>query len=60
MLTGEGGETANDETELFELSPGVFRVGKSPSPEVLRFTDVVNGEALRADYSGHPFFRTRQ
>jgi hypothetical protein len=36
----------------------VFRVGSDAcSRETLRFAAVVEGRALRADYSGCPYFR---
>lgn len=57
-ITGEGGETSSREIELTEKSEGLFQVGRSPTPEVLRFEDIVAGRALRAFWSGHPFFRT--
>jgi len=31
--------------------------GEDPTPEVLRFKDVVDDQALRAVWSGHEFFR---
>ena len=35
-----------------------FRVGDDPaSPERLRFDTIVNGEALRASFSGGDFYR---
>jgi hypothetical protein len=38
---------------------GLFRIGEDPrSPETLRFASVVDGQALRADYSGCPYYRT--
>ena len=56
--TSPGGESSSSETPLFEEAPGVFRIGEEPTPERLRFHDVVDGRALRADRSGHVFFRT--
>ncbi len=39
--------------------PGLFRVGEDAcSPETLRFTAIADGQALRADYSGCPYYRT--
>lgn len=47
------------ETELVQLEPGLFRVGSDErSAERLRFADVVNGSALRANLTGVDFFRT--
>ena len=41
------------------LGAGVFRIGEEErSPETLRFDPVVEGQALRADYSGCPYYRT--
>jgi hypothetical protein len=58
LVTGEGGESSSGETLLFDEAPGVFRIGENPTPERLRFHDVVDGRALRVDWSGHVFFRT--
>jgi len=58
LVTGEGGESSSGETRLFDEAPGLFRIGEDPSPERLRFHDVIDGRALRADWSGHVFFRT--
>ncbi len=57
LVTGEGAESSSGETHLFEEASGVFRIGEEPTPERLRFHDVVDGQALRADWSGHVFFR---
>jgi D-alanyl-D-alanine carboxypeptidase len=44
---------------LVSLGNGLFRIGEDPkSPETLRFDTVVEGRALRVDYSGCPFYRT--
>jgi D-alanyl-D-alanine carboxypeptidase len=44
---------------LIPLEPGLFRVGADAcSPETLRFTAIADGQALRADYSGCPYYRT--
>jgi hypothetical protein len=43
---------------LTEMAPAVFCMGPDPSPEIIHFQDVVDGRALRAVWSGHPFFRT--
>jgi hypothetical protein len=41
------------------LGVGVFRIGEDErSPETLRFHAVVEGQALRADFSGCPYYRT--
>ncbi len=56
-ITGEGGESSSGETGLVPRSDGVFQIGEEVTPEVLRFEDVVAGRALRAVWSGHPFFR---
>jgi hypothetical protein len=60
LLTGEGGEASSGETLLFEESPGVYRIGEEPTPERLSFHDTVEGRALRADWSGHVFFRVNR
>jgi len=44
---------------LVPVDHGRFRIGADPlSPETLTFSAVVEGQALRADYSGCPFYRT--
>jgi D-alanyl-D-alanine carboxypeptidase len=44
---------------LIPVAPDLFRVGADVcSPETLRFSAVADGEALRADYSGCPYYRT--
>jgi hypothetical protein len=44
---------------LRPLVDGLFRIGdERESPETLQFDSVVEGHALRASYSGCPYFRT--
>lgn len=44
---------------LEPIGDSLFRIGEdSRSPETLRFDAVVEGRALRADYSGCPYYRT--
>ena len=44
---------------LMPLEDGAFRIGEDPrSPETLRFDSVASGKALRAIYSGCPYYRT--
>ena len=44
---------------LAPLGDGVFRIGEDPrSPETLRFDSIASGRALRAIYSGCPYYRT--
>ena len=44
---------------LVPQEAGVFRVGADPrSPETLRFSAIADGQALRVDYSGCPYYRT--
>jgi len=44
---------------LIPLGDSFFRIGDDPrSPEILRFDAVVEGRALRTDYSGCPYYRT--
>ena len=44
---------------LAPLGDGLFRIGEDPrSPETLRFDSVASGRALRANYSGCPYYRT--
>jgi hypothetical protein len=48
-----------DTWPLIPLGEGIFRVGEdSRSPEILCFDAVVEGRALRTDYSGCPYYRT--
>ena len=43
---------------LVPLDDGLFRIGDDPrSPETLRFDAVTSGQALRAVYSGCPYYR---
>lgn len=60
LVTGEGGESSGGETPLVEESPGTYRIGTEPTPERLSFHDIVEGRALRADWSGHVFFRVNR
>ncbi len=44
---------------LTPLGDDTFRIGEDPrSPETLRFDSVASGKALRAVYSGCPYYRT--
>ena len=44
---------------LTPLEDGLFRIGEDArSPETLRFDSVASGRALRAIYSGCPYYRT--
>ena len=44
---------------LVPLATGLFRIGEDQrSPETLRFHAVAGGRALRADFSGCPYYRT--
>ena len=56
-VIGIGSETGSGEITLQPRGQGVFHPGEDPTPERLRFEDVVNGQALRAEWSGHEFFR---
>ena len=60
VITGEGGESSSGETLLVPRGDGVFQIGEEVTPEVLRFEDIVDGRALRALWSGQPFFRVSQ
>jgi hypothetical protein len=46
-----------NEEEMTPLGNGEFRVGDKDSAERLSFGDVVDGQALTADYSGMQYFR---
>jgi len=56
-VVGVGSESGSGEMLLQTRGEGVFHPGEDPTPEVLRFEDVVDGQALRAVWSGHEFFR---
>jgi hypothetical protein len=56
-MIGVGSETGSGEILLQPRGAGVFHPGEEPTPEVLRFEDVVDNQALRAAWSGHEFFR---
>jgi D-alanyl-D-alanine carboxypeptidase len=58
VFTPHEDNVPDSEQVLTETAPGIFRIGPDPSPEVIHFGDVVDGQALRAVWSGHPFFRT--
>jgi hypothetical protein len=58
LITGESGESTSGETRLAPVGPGSFRVGTRLSPEILEFEELVEGRALKAVWSGHPFYRT--
>lgn len=50
---------SGEEEELVPLAPGLFRVGREEhSAERLQFDAVVEGRALRANFSGVDFYRT--
>ena len=50
---------AGDSEPLIPLGDGSFRIGDDyRSPETLSFHAVLEGRALRADYSGCPYYRT--
>jgi len=48
---------AGDETRLYPLGEGLFRIGESPSPERMRFDQVHDGAALQANRSGCMYYR---
>ncbi len=49
---------SGDEQAVTPLGDGSFRVGATAhSPERLRFDTIVEGQALRASYSGAPYYR---
>jgi CubicO group peptidase (beta-lactamase class C family) len=47
-----------DESELFALGDGRFRIGEAPAPERIAFDAVADGVALRADMNGQAYYRT--
>ena len=57
LVTPRSAETPFRVHRLVELEPGVFQIGEGPSPERLRFDSVVDGEALRAVWTGQAFYR---
>ncbi|MGH9863501.1 MAG: serine hydrolase domain-containing protein [Candidatus Acidiferrales bacterium] len=46
-----------EELELVELEPGFFQIGTEETAERLRFDAVVEGKALRAEFSGVGYYR---
>ncbi len=48
---------AGSEEPLTPLGEGVFRIGDEISPERLRFSQLVKGQALCASYSGSDYYR---
>ena len=53
MYPSGGGEV------LSAVDDGLFRIGEDPrSPETLQFDSIASGRALRAVYSGCPYYRT--
>ena len=48
---------AGDEEILIPLGEGVFQVGDGPSPERLRFDQIVDGQALCANLSACDYYR---
>ncbi|MCP3961485.1 MAG: serine hydrolase [bacterium] len=57
VFTAGSAESGVGFERLTEIEPGVFAVGEQPTPERLVFDSVVDGKALRAVWSGHPFYR---
>jgi hypothetical protein len=57
-VTGEAGESTSGELKLVPIESGRFRIGDNASPETLTFKTLVEGKAMEAVWSGHPFFRT--
>jgi CubicO group peptidase (beta-lactamase class C family) len=45
------------EQPLTSIGKDVFRIGNETSPERLRFSQIVNGQALCANYSGSDYYR---
>ncbi|MCP4358934.1 MAG: beta-lactamase family protein [Chloroflexi bacterium] len=45
------------EEPLTSIGKDVFRIGNETSPERLRFSKIVNGQALCANYSGSDYYR---
>jgi CubicO group peptidase (beta-lactamase class C family) len=48
---------AGDEEPLTPVDEGVFRIGDETSPERLRFSQLVQGQALCANLSGSDYYR---
>jgi D-alanyl-D-alanine carboxypeptidase len=42
---------------LTEIEPGLFKIGEEETAERLRFDTIVDGKALRANFSGVDFYR---
>jgi CubicO group peptidase (beta-lactamase class C family) len=47
-----------EEEELVEQEPGLFQVGREETAERLRIDSVVDGKALRANFSGVDYYRS--
>jgi hypothetical protein len=47
-----------DESELFPLGDGRFRVEEAPSPERITFDAIADGVAVRATMNGQAYYRT--
>lgn len=47
-----------DDSELFPLGDGAFRIDEAPSAERIVFDAMADGVALRATMNGQPYYRT--
>ncbi len=52
-------DPAGEDEPLYQLEPGLFRIGEDPrSPEFIRFDVVIDGKAMQAILSGGVYSRT--
>lgn len=57
LVTPRSPETSFRVHRLVELEPGLFQVDEEPTPERVAFDTVIDGQAQRAVWTGHPFYR---
>jgi CubicO group peptidase (beta-lactamase class C family) len=52
------GYGAGRASRMTEREPGLFQIGDDPSADRIRFDAIAHGQALRATYNGHDYYRT--
>lgn len=57
LATSDAAESSEGEEILIEIEPGLFKIGEEETAERIRFDTIVNGKALRVNYSGVDFYR---
>ncbi len=48
---------SGDEQQLYQIGDSLFRIGEAPSPEWMRFDQILDGSALQANRSGCDYYR---